>query len=115
MTKFIIIIPEDCYCSDSLHDADEEIIFHADIEYRATRAGIIDRSYKSCMYKIKDKERHLVGTNSVTRWHCKQGQLLKSIRTKLNLLHNNNKKAFKKERAMLHRISNRYEENKTML
>ena len=54
--KLIIVSPCSCYCPGSFTDVDENIVFDGHIPYKATRAGNIDRDYKSSVYKVTDPD-----------------------------------------------------------
>ncbi|KAI0216162.1 Stimulator of interferon genes protein [Lamellibrachia satsuma] len=54
--KLIIVSPCSCYCPGSFTDVDENIVFDGHIPYKATRAGNIDRDYKSSVYRVTDPD-----------------------------------------------------------
>ena len=60
--QMVIVIPESCYCPGKLQDLDPDHIKHwGFLDFTATRAGNINRNYKSSVYWIKDKQTGEVG------------------------------------------------------
>lgn len=54
LPKLLIMLPKSCYCPGNLISLDEECFsFDGHIPYNATRAGNINRDYKSSVYKVR--------------------------------------------------------------
>ena len=53
LTRFVMILPEDANCDKDLQKAG--LTHEGRIEFKATRAGIIERDYSHTMYSIEDE------------------------------------------------------------